>query len=77
MFKVTETVFEDDKVVHQSEQDWKLKSKFINDFKKIPGISSHVACDLAKNNRVEFEAGGLKRIIEIKPQIELGAAAND
>jgi hypothetical protein len=74
MFIVTEKVFENDKLIHESEQKWDLKSQFINRFKKLAGVSSHSVCDLNKNNRVELELDGLKRVIEITPKIDLGVS---
>lgn len=71
MIEVTEQVFENGELIHTSKKEWGIKSRFINEFKKLSGVSSYVAAELNRNNRVEIEQDGLKRVIEIQPRIEI------
>lgn len=77
MITVTEKVWNGDAVEYETKKEWQLKSRFINALKKLPGVSSHAICDLAKNNHVEFEIDGIKRTIDIQPHVELGIVKND
>lgn len=73
MIVVKETVFkEDGSVEYETEKQWSLKFRFLNAFKKISGVSSHVISDLSKSNESEFVIDGVKRKISITPQLYTG-----
>lgn len=73
MITVNETVFKDDGTVeYETSREWKLKFRFLNEFKKIKGVSSWVIADLSEKNEAIFEIDGVKRKITIDPHIYLG-----
>jgi hypothetical protein len=74
MIEVTETVFNDEGAVeHTTKQEWALKSRFLNQFAKLPGVTGLVTYALQKHNTAEFEINGVRRKIEIQPKVELVA----
>lgn len=78
MITVTETVFKDDGTVeHTSSKNWSLKFRFLNEFKKLKGVSSFVVSDLSKSNTATFTIDGVKRKIDIDSQLYLGDKDND
>lgn len=78
MITVTEHVYKDDGTIeHSSKKEWRLKSRFLNQLKKIPGISSYTISELHLKNEAAFEIDGVKRKIDIQPRIELGAVRDE
>lgn len=77
MYLVKETVFEGDKEIHKSEQKWNLKSQFLNQFKKLAGVSSWSVYELQKQNKTTIEKDGLRRVIEIEPKIILSVVKDE
>ncbi len=73
MIKVIETVYNEGEEPKVIEQEWKLKSAFINQLKALPQVSNFVICDLQKTNTCEFMIDGVRRTIQIEPKIYLGA----
>lgn len=72
MITVTERVFEHDKLIHESKQEWPLKSRFLNEFRKLPDVTGFVIYDLQRSNKATLEMNnGIRREIEIAPKIAM------